>query len=372
MPLSTALGDPGRPSWYLRFAVQAGLARGRSATAPGWPAVDERHRAPHGDGARRDLLHPRAAAVGAVVDVSVAHRSIARRARTPARSATARLAAPRAVPRHRGRHRRRNPHRAASPRPRPDSSRKQRQEPHHEHHRSARLHPPRRPADRRLHRCRDPRCRPVAAARPGRRRRDPRGAAAVEGRVLPRPGARPRPSTSRSSSSSARRRPPTRRCRRCSRSFPEILLLDNQRMAGGEAKKSGPLVESRWHTDVTFVANPPMGSILRGVVVPPYGGDTQWINLAVAYEQLSTPIQSMIDGLHAVHHNQLPVKRGEICRRRSPSSSSARASAPCTPSCGCTPRPARRCCSSTRTSPATSSSCPGRRAATCWRCSTST
>ncbi len=94
--------------------------------------------------------------------------------------------------------------------------------------------------------------------------------------------------------------------------FPEILLLDNQRMAGGEAKKSGPLIESRWHTDVTFVVNPPMGSILRGVVVPPYGGDTQWINLAVAYEQLSQPIRSMIDGLHAVHHNQLPVKRGDL------------------------------------------------------------
>src|SRR5690606_1804715 len=52
--------------------------------------------------------------------------------------------------------------------------------------------------------------------------------------------------------------------------FPEILLLDNQTTT----MRDGPRIESRWHTDVTFVPNPPMASILRGVVVPPYGGDT--------------------------------------------------------------------------------------------------
>jgi alkyl sulfatase len=93
--------------------------------------------------------------------------------------------------------------------------------------------------------------------------------------------------------------------------FPEILLLDNKQFGGGMSK-GGPSVDSQWHTDVTFVPNPPMGSILRGVVVPPYGGDTQWINLAVAYERLSPPLQAMLDGLHAVHHNQLPIKRGEM------------------------------------------------------------
>jgi taurine dioxygenase len=105
--------------------------------------------------------------------------------------------------------------------------------------------------------------------------------------------------------------------------FPEILLLDNQEFgkrekAAGEAPaKSGgstgaPSIESRWHTDVTFLPNPPMGSILRGVVVPPYGGDTQWTNLVVAYETLSSPLQRLCDELHAVHHNELPVSRGEI------------------------------------------------------------
>jgi alpha-ketoglutarate-dependent sulfate ester dioxygenase len=100
---------------------------------------------------------------------------------------------------------------------------------------------------------------------------------------------------------------------------PEILLLDNQAFGKAEAKDSGskaksmaPSIESRWHTDVTFVPNPPMGSILRGLVVPPYGGDTQWTNLVVAYEQLSAPLQRLCDELHAVHHNYLPISRGEL------------------------------------------------------------
>jgi taurine dioxygenase len=109
--------------------------------------------------------------------------------------------------------------------------------------------------------------------------------------------------------------------------YPEILLLDNQQMmkqekaarpkdeptAKADRPSGSPLaIESRWHTDVTFVPNPPMGSILRGLVVPPYGGDTQWTNLVVAYQELSAPLQRLCDELHAVHHNYLPISRGEL------------------------------------------------------------
>ena len=37
--------------------------------------------------------------------------------------------------------------------------------------------------------------------------------------------------------------------------------------------------------------NPPFASILRGVTIPPYGGDTQWTNLVIAYEKLSAPLR---------------------------------------------------------------------------------
>ena len=56
-----------------------------------------------------------------------------------------------------------------------------------------------------------------------------------------------------------------------------------------------------WHIDITFVANPNSYSILRGVEIPPYGGDTLFTNLQAAYENLSPPIQALADGLQYVH-----------------------------------------------------------------------
>ena len=53
---------------------------------------------------------------------------------------------------------------------------------------------------------------------------------------------------------------------------PEIYALDSS--TGGFADV--------WHTDVTFVRRPPLGSVLRAVVLPPTGGDTQWADLELA------------------------------------------------------------------------------------------
>lgn len=58
-----------------------------------------------------------------------------------------------------------------------------------------------------------------------------------------------------------------------------------------------------WHTDVTFVANYPKISILRGVVIPPYGGDTVWANTATAYADLPAPLKALADSLRALHTN---------------------------------------------------------------------
>ncbi len=56
-----------------------------------------------------------------------------------------------------------------------------------------------------------------------------------------------------------------------------------------------------WHTDVTFMETPPLGSILRAVELPSYGGDTSWVDSQLAYESLSGPVRRMIDELTAVH-----------------------------------------------------------------------
>jgi alpha-ketoglutarate-dependent taurine dioxygenase len=56
-----------------------------------------------------------------------------------------------------------------------------------------------------------------------------------------------------------------------------------------------------WHTDVTFVRRPPLGSILRAVTLPPSGGDTNWADLELAYASLSRPVRELADQLTAVH-----------------------------------------------------------------------
>jgi alpha-ketoglutarate-dependent taurine dioxygenase len=56
-----------------------------------------------------------------------------------------------------------------------------------------------------------------------------------------------------------------------------------------------------WHTDVTFMPRPPLGSILRAVVLPPSGGDTNWADSQLAYESLSAPVRDLADRLTAVH-----------------------------------------------------------------------
>jgi len=56
-----------------------------------------------------------------------------------------------------------------------------------------------------------------------------------------------------------------------------------------------------WHTDVTFMEKPPMGSLLRAVELPSYGGDTSWVDSQLAYESLAAPVQQLVDQLTAVH-----------------------------------------------------------------------
>ena len=58
-----------------------------------------------------------------------------------------------------------------------------------------------------------------------------------------------------------------------------------------------------WHTDVTFVDRVPAISVLRGVTLPPYGGNTVWANTVAAYDALPAPLKSLVDGLWAVHTN---------------------------------------------------------------------
>lgn len=85
---------------------------------------------------------------------------------------------------------------------------------------------------------------------------------------------------------------------------PEVFEIDYGaigRLQELYGKVATPKRGIDWHTDVTYVERPPMGSVLNAVVIPPAGGDTMFSDQQAAYEALSAPMQQFLGTLRAVH-----------------------------------------------------------------------
>ena len=75
--------------------------------------------------------------------------------------------------------------------------------------------------------------------------------------------------------------------------YPELSIL--------EVTPEAPPKIDTWHTDMTFMERPPLGTVLQGIIIPPAGGDTLFASLGAAFDSLSPALQRLVDGLVAVH-----------------------------------------------------------------------
>ena len=82
------------------------------------------------------------------------------------------------------------------------------------------------------------------------------------------------------------------------------------KMFGGTAMSStiednadSPPDADGWHTDVTWVSEPPAYAVLNAKVIPARGGDTMWASLFAAYDALSPVMQDLCCRLTVRHHS---------------------------------------------------------------------
>ena len=68
-----------------------------------------------------------------------------------------------------------------------------------------------------------------------------------------------------------------------------------------EADETAPIFAESWHSDWSFLAHPPSGTLLYGKVIPPVGGDTLYADQYGAYDALSDSMKDHLAELMGVH-----------------------------------------------------------------------
>lgn len=101
--------------------------------------------------------------------------------------------------------------------------------------------------------------------------------------------------------------------------YPGITYLD-------ATNPKGQYTE-RWHSDSTFLAEPPLGAVLSARQLPSVGGDTCWASMYAAYDALSPAMQHFLQGLTAVNSTEILDRvlaaMPNVVRRDDPGSATA-------------------------------------------------
>ena len=74
---------------------------------------------------------------------------------------------------------------------------------------------------------------------------------------------------------------------------PDVQIL--------ESTPENPSKIEVWHSDMTFMQQPPSFTLLQGQIIPPFGGDTMWASATAAFDTLSPQMQAFLLPLMAVN-----------------------------------------------------------------------
>src|SRR6202035_4361359 len=82
--------------------------------------------------------------------------------------------------------------------------------------------------------------------------------------------------------------------------YPEIYVVSNV-IENGVPIGSLGAGEATWHTDMSYLEDPPKASMLYALEVPRSGGNTYFCGMYHAYESLPDVMKSRIEGLFLKH-----------------------------------------------------------------------
>jgi taurine dioxygenase len=84
---------------------------------------------------------------------------------------------------------------------------------------------------------------------------------------------------------------------------PFVTPLDDRPYVIRVIKEPGDQLNfaNAWHSDLSYLPEPPSYTLLHAWEVPPFGGDTVWANQYLAFESLSRGLKETLTGLRAVH-----------------------------------------------------------------------
>jgi taurine dioxygenase len=94
--------------------------------------------------------------------------------------------------------------------------------------------------------------------------------------------------------------------------YPFVTGLDGFPFIFEVVKEESETVNfgGNWHSDTTYLAQPPLATLLYAVETPTHGGDTLFTNTQKAYEALSDGMRAVLDKLVGVNSASLKVTGG--------------------------------------------------------------